>query len=216
VYLRESDLVPGLDRWLLKIFEPTNLTRTLDELVAAQSDTIPDPTKERATLADYDRKLARYRAALEAGTDPAVVTEWIKQAQAELRAAESLRRLRPTPPPRWSRDQLQRLTTAVTDLAGMIKEADPVDKTKIYSGLGVRLVYHPGKRAVLAEARPAAPARVRKVRVGGPRTTTSTWSWRARNYCSRAKRRSDVQARARRVQADHPPAPKCLARRSPR
>lgn len=58
----------------------------------------PNPAKAAATsavtrrrqrwpskLADCDRKLARYRAALEAGADPKVVTGWIAEVEAERR-----------------------------------------------------------------------------------------------------------------------------------
>jgi hypothetical protein len=42
-------------------------------------DTIADDK----ILSDCDRKLARYRAALEAGTDPTIVADWIRQVRAE-------------------------------------------------------------------------------------------------------------------------------------
>ena len=44
--------------------------------------------------------------------------------------------------------------TGLHHLAQVIRDADPRDKAEIYSQLGLRLTYHPGKRAVLAEARP--------------------------------------------------------------
>lgn len=52
-------------------------------------------TVERVT-AGYDRKIARYRAALDAGADPVLVGGWINQTQAERDAA--LARARPATP----------------------------------------------------------------------------------------------------------------------
>jgi site-specific DNA recombinase len=106
-------------------------------------------------LAECDRKLGRYRAALEAGTDPAVVAEWIKQIQAERAAAQTRAQLRSVDRPRMSREQIRYVVTTLTDLAAMIENADPRDKAEIYSGLGLRLTYHLDCSAVLAEGRPA-------------------------------------------------------------
>jgi hypothetical protein len=38
----------------------------------------------------------------------------------------------------------------------VIRDADPADKAKIYSGVGLRLTYQPARNAVIAEARPSA------------------------------------------------------------
>ncbi|WP_123809680.1 hypothetical protein [Micromonospora globispora] len=46
-------------------------------------------TAARATIADCDAKLERYRAALDAGADPAVVIGWIVQTQAERTRVEA-------------------------------------------------------------------------------------------------------------------------------
>jgi len=170
VYLREKEVIAALDRWLLKIFEPEQLESTLDHLVAAQTD--PDADAEAIAtgrqLAGCDRKLAKYRAALEAGTDPAIVAEWIKQVQAERAAAQTRARRRSADPPRMSREQIRYIVTTITDLAAMIENADPRDKAEIYTGLGLRLTYHPSRSAVLAEARPAtAPVCIRYVSEGG-------------------------------------------------
>jgi hypothetical protein len=169
VYLRERDIVPALDRWLRRIFEPHNLEQTLDQIVAAQPNTDIDAIAVDQAVADCDRKLSRYRAALEAGTDPAIVTEWIKQVQAEKTAAQAQAGLlRTSRAPRMTREQVNYIVTTLTDLTAMIQNADPRDKTEIYNGLGLRLTYHPGRAAVLAEAQPTHPAVcVKKVSKGG-------------------------------------------------
>jgi hypothetical protein len=60
---------------------------------------------------------------------------------------------------RLSREQLKYIVTTLTDITRVIHEADPRDKAEIYSQLGLRLTYQPGKAAVLVEAR-LAPASV--------------------------------------------------------
>jgi hypothetical protein len=87
------------------------------------------PTPSHAIL--RDRKLARYRAALEAGTDPTIVADWIQQVQAERTAVESRAKLRPAPRQRMSREQIKHIATTLTDLAAMIENADARDKAEI-------------------------------------------------------------------------------------
>jgi len=81
VYLREDLVVPHLDRWLAQAFSPSRLPETIDAFVAAQdaeSDDRHDAEQAQAhqITANCDAKLERYRLALEAGTDPALVSGW--------------------------------------------------------------------------------------------------------------------------------------------
>ncbi|MET8355182.1 hypothetical protein ABZU69_36065, partial [Micromonospora sp. NPDC005206] len=57
----------------------------------AQPPNQPPPLAAAAQtiITECDAKLERYRAALDAGADPAVVTEWISQTQAERARAEA-------------------------------------------------------------------------------------------------------------------------------
>ena len=68
-------------------------TQDLDKALAFQRQKLLDqaalgmpvpempPAATGPSLADCDAKLARYRAALDAGADPAVVTAWIAETQ---------------------------------------------------------------------------------------------------------------------------------------
>jgi len=159
VYLRENQIVPSLDRWLATTFTPDRIEDTLDRLADAQPDTDAETSTETRILAECDRKVANYRAALDAGTDPKIVTEWIVQVQTEKTLAEARLRQRGTGAKRLSREQIKYIVTTLTDITQVIHDADPRDKAEIYSQLGLRLTYHPGKAAVLVEARPA-PASV--------------------------------------------------------
>jgi DNA invertase Pin-like site-specific DNA recombinase len=86
VYLREDAVSQGLDRWIARAFTPDRLTTTLTALAQAAAAAraaaahSPEDDQARRTVRECDERLARYRAALAAGADPAVVTEWINEA----------------------------------------------------------------------------------------------------------------------------------------
>jgi site-specific DNA recombinase len=90
VYLREVKLVGRLDDWLAELFSPANLDHTCRILATASRNDPADDQRRAAqqVLVDCQRRLDRYRAALEAGTDPAVVQEWIAEVTATRAAAE--------------------------------------------------------------------------------------------------------------------------------
>jgi len=67
-------------------FAPHRLANTLRDLAGArQHETArADEDKETARkIAECDRKLAQYRAALDAGASPAIVATWIAETEAE-------------------------------------------------------------------------------------------------------------------------------------
>jgi hypothetical protein len=71
VYLREADVSGELDPWLGQAFDPANLDATLDRLTdqatAAAGDTSARAEAAQARIADLDKKIAQYRASLDAG-----------------------------------------------------------------------------------------------------------------------------------------------------
>jgi site-specific DNA recombinase len=153
VYLREDRIVPRLDEWLSKLFEPGHLAQTLDALAAAQRAPSHEDavlSEARRQVAECDRKLARHRAALEAGADPAVVTAWIREVQAARAEAEAqLRTLGHARPRVLDREELAEMTRAIGDMVRVLTDADPARKARIYAGLGLRLTYHPERKKVL-------------------------------------------------------------------
>jgi hypothetical protein len=84
VYLAERELLGPLDQWLATSFAPHRLADTVDALFAAQAQVPVDAGLQAAerVIADCNQKLARYRAALDAGADPALVTQWIAEVEA--------------------------------------------------------------------------------------------------------------------------------------
>lgn len=104
-----------------------------------------------ARIAGCDRKLTGYRAALDAGGDPAVISRWITETTAE--RAMLVARTRPaTPRAPMTQEQIASVVTALGDILAVLRDADPADKTEIYSQLGLCLTYQPGRRIVRAEA----------------------------------------------------------------
>jgi hypothetical protein len=152
VYLREDVVVPKLDRLLAKLFAPSHIEKTLDALVAAQAVTLPEDAAMEAArrqIAEADRRLARHRLALEAEADPDVVTAWIREEQAKRTEAQAVLRRTSVKTQRISRDELTEVIRLVGGKVDMLANADPVRKAKIYTGLGLRLTYHPEAARVL-------------------------------------------------------------------
>ncbi|WP_406431339.1 hypothetical protein [Streptomyces sp. NBC_01589] len=93
-------------------------------------------------FADCDAKLATHRTALEAGADPALVTQWIAETQA--RKARAVAELHTTTEGRGSqmpRDEIARLVRSISDLADAVRQAAAADKAEIYRHLGLALAY---------------------------------------------------------------------------
>jgi site-specific DNA recombinase len=166
VYIREMHIVPPLDDWISGVFDPERLEETCRALAEAQEPPLEEDGRKEAarrSLADCDARLARYRTALEAGTDPAVVSQWISEVQAERRtAAEELRRRRPTAA--LTENDIRVMVESLGDLVDVLEASEPAKKAALYESLGLSLTYEPRKGTVLVEADLSG---VRRVRVGG-------------------------------------------------
>jgi hypothetical protein len=124
-------------------------------MVAAQHDDTEQHRiiTAREKIATCDSKLGKYRAALEAGTDPALVQQWINQVQAERAIAEAeLRQL--TGRRAMTADEIQTIVEALSGIAAILKTAEPGDKAEVYRQLGLNLKYEPGPRKIKVEATP--------------------------------------------------------------
>ena len=116
---------------------------------ASAADPDRDHHAEHAarTITECDRKLARYRAALEAGTDPAIVNKWITEVTLARTAAQAAqRRLAGQPPQRLTEDEIAAIIDSLGNTAAVLADVDLADKAKIYTGLGLRLTYEPGRK----------------------------------------------------------------------
>jgi len=131
------------------------------------------PIALQRQIAEADRKLARHRAALEAGADPGMVTEWTRQVQAERQAlttqlaalgvagADRASGARLTGP------EIKSLVEGLGGLLTVLRAADPADRAEVYKQLGLRLTYDRLSHTVLAETRPTSHMCVQFVSEGG-------------------------------------------------
>jgi hypothetical protein len=137
---------------------------------ATKPSTRCPPAPAEPTVADCDAKLARYRAALDAGADPAVVAGWTADTQTERQRALQ----QCAQPPRPATDGIGHLTeehivTIVEELGNMItalRDADPEHKLEVYRNLGLHLTYIPQTQTVRARI-DLGPHRWDSVRVRG-------------------------------------------------
>ena len=156
VYVREDHILEQLDPWLAKAFSPSRLTATVQAMADAQHDDVDQQAIKaaRETLANCTTRLDRYRAALDSGADPTVVSRWIADVQAEQVTAEAtLRRL--TGRRTMSTDEIHRVVEALGNITAVLRDADPADKALIYRELGLNLTYRPTARTVSAQASPS-------------------------------------------------------------
>lgn len=118
----------------------------------SQADEVVDPAAALAerVVVECDAKLARYRAALEAGTDPVLVAGWTTQVQSERAAALGAVRA-PVSSLRMSRDEIRTVVDSLQDLHAVLVDAAVRDKSEVYRHLGLRLTYRPGDRTVRAD-----------------------------------------------------------------
>src|SRR5437016_2938789 len=136
--LREADVLPAIDRWLLVIFAPHRLEQTIRAMRAAQdlSPAVFTPSGQdtEALIASCDARLARYQAALDAGADPQAVAEWTRQVEAERTAvlARDASRDHHKPAPQLTEDDIRNLITSLGDLRDVVRDAESPVKAAIY------------------------------------------------------------------------------------
>ncbi|HEU0088614.1 MAG TPA: recombinase family protein [Pseudonocardiaceae bacterium] len=153
VYLAERELIGPLEEWLATSFAPHRVADTIHAMYAAQPDIDADPAVLAAgrVVQECDQKLARYRKALEAGTDPTLIARWTAEVQAQ--RAEALARSRKgSGRDRMTKQEIQALVDALGNIATVLAQADPTDKAEVYRQLGLRLTYQPAEHLVRAEA----------------------------------------------------------------
>jgi site-specific DNA recombinase len=120
---------------------------------AAAVPSEPDQETERL-LDECDAKLAKYRAALEAGVDLETVGEWITAVKAEraaITARATARRATAQPERRLSQEEIAEIVRALSNIRAVIQDADAADKARIYAELRLQLTYEPRKHSIRAQ-----------------------------------------------------------------
>jgi site-specific DNA recombinase len=174
IYVREDALTPAIDGWLAQLFDDDNID---DTCAALETGFGPDPAEQtritaaRKKLGECDAKLAKYRQALEAGTDPTIVGEWIAEVKLARKAAEIS--LRPkTADGRLTSAEIKDLVSQLKGIVAILDNADPIDRKAVYSELNLSIVYHDDGRMQVS----AGPDACTNKCVGGATQTLSTWN----------------------------------------
>ena len=153
VYLLESAVMPALDGWLAGLFEPEALPQTVGALYRAQpATTASDAGAEEAArvVAECDTKLERYRAALEAGTDPVMIASWTAEVQARKAQALATTRLE-SGTKRLTEREIETVVAALGSIRSVLEHASANDKAAVYRQLNLKLIYKPDNALVNAE-----------------------------------------------------------------
>ncbi len=155
VFVREDIILPALDKWIARALAPPQLSDTLQAMATAQASPSSDDlavSQARRAIDESNTKLAHYRAALDAGADPVVVTGWIAQAQAEKTTAErKLREARKEEERTLTREEISTMVETLGDVASALAEAEPAEKADLYRQLNLRLTYQPTTSTVRAD-----------------------------------------------------------------
>jgi DNA invertase Pin-like site-specific DNA recombinase len=159
IYLREDVVVPALDGWLADLFHPDRIDKTVAQLLEVARPSEEDTARVEAakrSLDDCEKRLAKYRTALENGADPTVVATWIAEVQGQRLAAS--RELADASRADADEPSIREMIENVGPIVVALAAADATKKAALYRDLGLSLIYRAADDVVLVEARP----RVRK------------------------------------------------------
>ena len=164
IYVKETSIVTGLNAFLNEKFNQ-DIDHTTEALFG-HDDIDPDIEQRHAAIReqikDCDRRLTKYRAALDqpdAELGPFI--KWIAEVERERKHLET-QLGRAVPGGKLTKPQVRALVQALRDIVTLLADADQADCNELYQQLGVSLTYHPDGR-VAVEAMPRGVI----VRVGG-------------------------------------------------
>ncbi|MCB0991966.1 MAG: zinc ribbon domain-containing protein [Acidimicrobiales bacterium] len=144
IYVREDAITPAIDNWLAQLFDDEHIDATCAALETAAGPDLAEQNRiavARAKLTECDNKLAKYRQALEAGTDPTIVGEWIEEVRLARRAAELA--LQPNPGNnRLTATEIKTIVRQLKGIVAILATADPEDRKAVYRELNLAVTYH--------------------------------------------------------------------------
>jgi len=186
IYVREDKILDNLDHWLDGLFAAERREATVEALYDAGADPGTEARRRAAQdqLRTCDDWLATYRAALEAGADPAMVTRWIAEVTAE-RTRHEIAVNHVTGKRRLTRDQIAALVDQMAGITDLLRRADPRDRAAVYDQLGLKLTYKNKERLVVAETGLTGHGDFQCVRGG-------SWTRSLRTRCIRVCMRSKL------------------------
>jgi site-specific DNA recombinase len=119
----------------------------------------------RSRIADAQRRLEQFKAALTPGADPGVVSTWINDAQADLaRARTDLALLNDEVPTEPGPSDLTTVVIDISALLSSLPTTTPAARADAYRDLGLRLTYRHDSGEVDAEVNTAHACAIRGVR----------------------------------------------------
>ena len=128
IYVREDALLAPIDRWISKLFDDEHIEETCSALESIAGPDIADRNREadaKRRLKECDAKLAKYRKAIEAGTDPTIVNEWIEEIRLARQAAETSLRSSTSKDNRLTHAQIKAVVTQLQGIVAILTDADP-------------------------------------------------------------------------------------------
>ncbi|MFI1166122.1 zinc ribbon domain-containing protein [Streptomyces sp. NPDC020801] len=169
INLREDIVCQALDPWIARALAPDRLTATIEALTHASAAAstaepqTPEQAQARQAIKECEQRLARYQAALDAGADPAVVTQWINEAQRDKDGAQkkvdahpAVARKKQSP---LDARQIRQITESLGDIAQRIQTAAAEKKGPLYDALGITISYEHATRTATVRSRPSSPYR---------------------------------------------------------
>jgi site-specific DNA recombinase len=158
-YVREDRITRHIDTWLAELFNPGNIDQTIAQLTQPVTDDAPSPRAEvlRRTLAELDRKLDRYRDALEAGTNPALIAQWTAEVETSKAATQSELATLGAAPPKPIKNVPAIIASIRHEwgtMADALGAADGTRKAELLSSLGVLVSYDPLTHKAQVTCRP--------------------------------------------------------------
>jgi DNA invertase Pin-like site-specific DNA recombinase len=167
LFLAEDRILPAVDGWLADLTSPDRLDSTVMAILAADAhETTDSPDLRRARLqaSEARKKLSQYLDALEAGMDPALVTERTRVAQGELASSNALiNACDSSGAGELSEQQLRELLEGVGGLTALLANSNSAERQQVYRAAGVHLRYQRSEEG----ERITASLRVGLFRVGG-------------------------------------------------
>jgi hypothetical protein len=145
----EARILPELDRWLGRLFDPQHIQETVEAVLAADSRLELEPdtpvvAQAKKDAANAQARLDRYVRAITAGVDPTLLVGETRRAQADLagaKAALSAYAAR-TAVPRLTADTIRATLARHEALVGLLRDvAEPYERGQLYAGLGLTLTY---------------------------------------------------------------------------
>jgi len=167
LFLAEDRILPAVDQWLADLTSPDRLDNTVMAILAADAHETtgsPELLRAKSQASEARKKLSQYLDALEAGMDPALVTERTRIAQGELATANAVMNVCDTSGAGdLSEQALRELLEGVGGLTAMLAKADSAERQQVYRAAGVHLRYQRSEEGELV----TASLRVGLFRVGG-------------------------------------------------